>query len=316
MRVTDYQRNQLYSRHIQDRISNLTRIQEEIGLGRSLFAPSENVHLADQALRAQTELASNSQYLRNVDDASAWIDGADSNLQSILDLLNSIDTLAIAANNSSQTADDRRNTALQIDNKLEELMGLVNATQGDRALFGGHSTTGSPFTATRDASGRIQGATANSDTIIGRIYRTIGMDENVQVNVPGSTLFQPVGEEGTDSDLFYVIASLRNTIANNNTPPVGEEDMLSNDHLREQLDQIRSRVVDQQTYLGSVGQRLNQTKSRLKDREIQITDQMEKAQGVDLVALTGRLANEESAYNALASLGSQLLKQTLVDYLR
>ncbi len=185
-----------------------------------------------------------------------WIGSADTNLQSIVDLLNSVDALAIAADNSSQSAADRQATAIEINAKLEDLMGLVNATHGDRYLFAGYSTTTSPFVATRDAVGHIQSAAANSETIAGQIYRAIGQDESVQINVSGSQLFQPVGQEGTDTDLFYVIARLRDTIANNNTPPVGSEATQSNEHLRAQLQQIRERIIDQQTSLGSVGQRL------------------------------------------------------------
>jgi flagellar hook-associated protein 3 FlgL len=192
---------------------------------------------------------------------------------------------------------------------------LVNATNGDRYLFGGHNTTTNPYTAVRDANGRIQDATANEETIAGRIYRRIGQDEDLQVNVTGDRLFQPVGSAGSDADLFHVIAALRDTIANNNTPPEGSEDTLSNAHLREQLEAIRERITEQQTYLGAVGQRLEQTLSRLKDREVQLTDSLEKAQGVDLTDLVSRAALEDTTYSALAGMGSKLIKQSLVDYL-
>lgn len=316
MRVSDYQRHRDYTSDIQQRLANLTRIQQELGTGRSLFTPSESIRRTDQALQAEAGLATDAQYLRNIEDGERWIGAADSKLQALVDLLGEIDALALAADNSSQNEEDRRATAIQLDQKLEALMELVNASDGDRYLFGGHATTSAPFTAVRDAAGRIQGASAPADSIAGRIYRRIAEGDDVQINIPGSQLFQPVGEEGTDSDLFYVIAALRDTIANNNVPPEGFEDTRSNEHLREQLDLIRNRITDQQTYLGSVGQRLEAMKGRLLEREIQLTDSLEQAAGVDMTDLVSRLAVEEGAYNALASLGSRLLRQTLVDYLR
>ena len=167
----------------------------------------------------------------------------------------------------------------------------------------------------RDADGRIQGATANEESIAGRIYRRIGQDEDLQVNVTGDRLFQPVGSAGTDEDIFYVIAALRNTIANNNTPPTGAEETQANAYLREQLSAIRERVAEQQTYLGAVGERLQRTLSRLKEREIQLTDSLEQAQGVDMTRLVSRASLEETTYTALAQMGSQLIRQSLVDYL-
>lgn len=316
MRLTELQRQRSYTGHLEQRLYNLNRIQEEMATGRSLFKPSENVQDADRSLTAQQSLASDAQFLRNIDDGKNWTSHADAKLQQIVECLNRIDALAVAADNSSQTAEDRNNTAIQMDQELETLMGLVNATDGNRYLFGGTGTSAIPFAATRDASGRISGAATNQDTIAGKVYRRLSEGEDVQINVPGSTLFQPLGQSGTDSDIFYVVASLRDTVANNNTPPAGSESTLSNEHLRSALSDIRERITEQQTYLGSVAQRLDQTKARLKDRQITLTDEVEQAQGVEMTDLVSRLAVEQGGYDALATLGTKLLKQTLIDYIR
>ncbi|RPH95739.1 hypothetical protein EHM69_03390 [candidate division KSB1 bacterium] len=315
MRVTELQRQRAFTQGINDRQTNLVRLQEELAAGRSLFTPSENVRKADQALHTEDLLAMDVQYARNIEDGLHWVNAADSKLQSIVDLMNEIDNLALSADNSSQNEDDRRSTAIQLDQKIEELVKLVNASDGNRYLFGGHGTTTAPFTVVRDADGQIQGLTANEDTIAGKIYRRIGQDEDLQVNVTGDRLFQPVGSTGTDADLFYVVTTLRDTIGNNNVPPEGFEETRSNNYLREQLSLIRERILDQQTYLGSVGQRLQANQTRLKEREIQLTDALEQAQGVDLTDLVSRAAIEETVYNALAGMGTKLLKQSLVDYL-
>ncbi|HEY3295777.1 MAG TPA: flagellin [bacterium] len=315
MRISEVQRHRSFTQNVDQRLVNMNRIQEEIGTGRSLFTPSEGVSRANQALTARDALATDGQFLRNIDDGRTWVDAADSKLQAVVDLLNEIDALAVSADNSSQTPEDRQATALQLDQKLETLMGLANAKNGDRYLFGGYGTTTSPFSAARDANGKIQGAVANPDTIAGKIYRRIGDGDDIQINVSGAQLFQPVGAEGTDGDVFYVISALRDTIGNNNTPPAGYEDTRSNEHLRDQLATIRERITQQQTYLGSIGQRLDQTKSRLKERELNLTNSLEDAQGVDMPSLVARMATESGAYNALAAMGQKLLGQSLVDYL-
>jgi flagellar hook-associated protein 3 FlgL len=315
MRVADNQRYHQYASELQQRLVNLQRLQQEVGTGHSLFAPSEGVQRADEALTSTAALAASAQLQRNTTDAQQWVDASDSKLQSIVDLIKSVDALALAADNSSQTEIDRQNTATQLNEKLNELMGLVNSTDGDRYLFGGFATTTAPFTATRDANGEIQSVSTNAETIAGAIYRRIGQNEDVQVNVSGAQLFQPVGAAGTDGDLFYVIASLRDTIANNNTPPAGDGDTRTNEHLREQLATIRDRITDQQTYLGSLGQRLEQTLSRLKDQDIRLTNRLETAQGTDITDVVSRVSAEQGAYNALASLGTRLLNLSIVDYL-
>lgn len=315
MRVSESQRHQSFIRNMQNRTADLVRIQEELATGLSLFKPSESIHRADQALRTENTLAADAQYVRNITDGLSWVQSADTKLQSIVDLITEIDTLALAADNSSQNEIDRRNTANQINQKLEELIHLVNASNGDRYLFGGFNTTSNPYSVVRNENGMIVGATANEDTIAGKIYRSIGLNEDLQVNVTGDRLFQPVGSSGTDEDIFYVISALRDTIGNNNVPPAGYENTRANNYLREQLSTIRERITDQQTYLGSIGERLQQSKQRYSEREIELTDRLEEAQGVDMTDLVSRASLQETTYNALAGMGAKMIRQSLVDYL-
>lgn len=315
MRVSDLQRYNAFQSDVQQRLQSLLRIEQEIGTGRSLQAPSEDVAKASQALRADTALAENKQYVRNIDDGLLWVNSADGTLQTIVDLINEIDTLALSTDNDNQNEQDRQNAAIVLDQKIEALMELVNDTNGSRYIFGGYSTTAAPFTAERDESGRIISVSANEDTIGGEIYRRIDRSDDVQINVNGDRLFQPAGEAGTDSDLFYVVVALRDTIANNNQPPEGSGDERSNPHLREQLDVIRNRITGQQSYLGSLQQRMQMTRDRLLEEEVDLTDMLDQAEGADMTDLASRLAVEESVYNSLLAIQSKLLTTSLVDYL-
>lgn len=194
-------------------------------------------------------------------------------------------------------------------------MEYANAQFGDRYLFAGHGTLQSPFEIERDENGLITNVTAASESIEGKIYRTIDEGENVAINVTGDRIFQPTGEENTASDLFYVIRNLRDTIANDNTPPDGEEETLSTHALRANLDDIRNRIVEQQTYLGSLGQRLNNKLAELSASKIDWTDRLENAQGAEMTDLVSRLAVEEGVYNALVAIQSRVLNRSLIDYL-
>jgi flagellar hook-associated protein 3 FlgL len=293
----------------------MLRIQQEMGTGRSIFEPSEDTERADRVLRMQRGIAQNNQFQRNIEDGQGWAQAADDSLQQIVSLLNEVEALAISANNDHQNPDDRRNTAVQLDQKLEALLGMVNIQHRGRYIFGGHQTLSVPFSDTRTESGQISGAQANEETIGGRIYRRISDGEDVQINIPGDQLFQAAGGAGTNQDVFHVLATLRDTVANDNVPPEGLEDTHSNDALRDALRSIRERIVTQQSYLGSIGQRLEQAMSRLQTEEITLTEQEENAGGVDLTELVSRLATEEGAYNALLAAGPRTLRQSLVDYL-
>ncbi len=315
MRVTEQQRYHAFTSQMQMRLSNMLEIQGQLGTGRSLQVPSDDVFRAGRTLHTEESIARNAQFKRNVEDGQNWIQAADGKLQAIAELINDIDALAVAADNDSYNEDDRHNLAIEIDQKLESLTSLMNASHNDRFLFGGHQTLSAPFSFTRNDAGRLIGVVANQETLHGKIYRRISENEDIQINVSGDELFQPIGAAGTSDDLVHVVAVLRDTIGNNNVPPAGEEDTLSNHALRDSLSLIRERITSRQANLGGVGQRLQQTLSEIMQTEIHLTDEVEQSAGVDLTSLATDLAIEEGAYNALMAASPRLLKSSLVDYL-
>lgn len=315
MRVSHLQQHQSFVRDVEQRLYNMTRIEQELGTGQRIMLPSEDVNSAAQALSARSQLESVAQYQRNIENGQGFVAAADSKLTALVELINEIDALALSADNDHVTPEDRTFAAQELNQKLESLMEFANAQFGNRYLFGGHGTTTAPFAAMRDTNGQILEVAPVSDSIEGRIYRMIDENEIVAINVTGDRLFQPKGEENTASDLFYVVANLRDTIANDNTPPEGEEDTLSTNVLRDNLDAIRNRIVEQQTYLGSLGQRLTNKLGELSAVEIDWTDRLEEAQGSEMTDLVSRLSVEEGVYNALVAIQSRVLNRSLIDYL-
>ncbi len=315
MRVSHLQQHQSFVRDVDQRLYNMTRIQQELGAGQRIFQPSEDVASAGHAIDSRSQIESIAQYRRNIENGQGYVEAADAKLTSLVELLNEIDALALQADNDHVTPEDRTFAAQELNQKLESLLEYANAQVGDRYLFAGHGTTAAPFAVTRDANGLITSVAAVNESISGRVYRTIDENENVAINVTGDRLFQPQGEAGTASDIFYVVAQLRDTIANDNTPPTGEEATLSTHVLRDNLDAVRQRIIEQQTYLGALGQRLENKLNDLSQAEINWTEQLEQAQGADMTDLVSRLAVEEGVYNALLAIQSRVLSRSLIDYL-
>lgn len=315
MRVSHLQQHQRFVNDVEQRLYNMSRIQQELGTGLRLFQPSEDVVSANSAQGARSQLSSIAQYQRNIENGQGFVSAADSKLTSIVNLVNEIDALALSVDNDHVTPEDRSFAAQEMNQKLEALLEYANAQFGDKYLFGGHGTLRTPFLAERNDQGLIINVGTESNSLDGRIYRMIDKDESVAINVTGDRLFQPIGEENTASDLYYVIRNLRDTIANNNVPPEGQEDALSTHVLRENLDAIRNRIIEQQTYVGSLNQRLSNKLSELSAIEIDWTDRLEEAQGVEMTDLVSRLAVEEGVYNALVAIQSRVLSRSLIDYM-
>ncbi len=315
MRVSLQQQHHTFVRDVEQRLYSLNRIQQELGSGLRIFQPSEDVPAAQHALLSRSQLALNSQYQRNIENGQGLISSADAKLSQIVDLINEIDALSLAADNDTQSPEDRTFAAQELNQKLERLIEYVNSKFVDKYLFGGHGTLTPPFEVSRNEQGLITGATRATESISGRIYRAIDEDETVAVNVTGDRLFQPIGQEDTAADLFYVVSQLRDTIANNNTPPEGMDATHSTHALRASLEGIRNRVIEEQTYIGSLGQRLTTKLSELKQSQIDWTKRLENSQGSEMTDLVSRLSIEEGVYNALLAIQSRVLSKSLIDYL-
>ena len=315
MRISNQLRHQTYLSNLNQRLDNLYQLQQELSTGKRLRFPSDDPVQASRALRLDSTIERQKQFLRNIEDAQSWVNFGDSRLQEITNLIDEIDSAALRADNDDQTEADRQGAALEIDQKLEQLLNLANSRYNGKYVFGGWQTLSAPFIEERNEAGQIISVSASEATIEGGIYRQVGEDERLRINIPGNLLFQPVGSEGTDEDIFYIVSELRNTIANNNTPPEGYEETRSTPYLREKLAAVRERIVNQQTYLGSLGQRLQDTTGRLQDYNVTLTNALEEAEGVDITDIATRIATEQSAYEAMLSFGAHLFSSSLVDYM-
>lgn len=134
--------------------------------------------------------------------------------------------------------------------KLESLMEYANSKFGQRYLFGGHGT----LTSYRLTLGEVLKAIHKCDSNLGLYSRPNPIVPSMKMRTLPSTLlatdfFSQLAKKELRPDLFHVVAALRNTITNNNTPPEGREDVLSNHVLRDNLDSIRNRIINNRRML-------------------------------------------------------------------
>ena len=111
MRVSNQLRHNTYLSDLNQRLENLYRLQRELSTGHRLRFPSDDPTEASHALRLETCLKRQEQFISNIEDAKNWTCFADSRLQSIVDLMTEIDSIAIRADNDDQTEEDRQGPA-------------------------------------------------------------------------------------------------------------------------------------------------------------------------------------------------------------
>ena len=158
MRVTQALNQAQFLAEIHTLESNLSQTQSQIKSKQSFTTASQNPTAAGSVNNYNQALAQSQQYVTNSNSAQTRLSTEDSTLSQVQSQLQSLRDLALQANNSSLSAQDRSAIATQATQIQASLVGLANTQDGNgEYLFGGFSSQTQPFT---QSAG---GATYNGD---------------------------------------------------------------------------------------------------------------------------------------------------------
>jgi flagellar hook-associated protein 3 FlgL len=126
--------------------SNLLRVQQQLGAGTKILAPSDDPLGATRALAVSQSIALNAQYSGSRAQATQTLTLEENALQSVTTLLQNIKSSLIEAGNGTMTDADRATIATVLQSNLSQLQGLANTDDGNgQFLFAGFKSGSAPF---------------------------------------------------------------------------------------------------------------------------------------------------------------------------
>ena len=180
--------SQLFQQGLQTILRQQTEIadsQLRVATGNRMLSAADDPAAAAQVLDLNEALALNHQYERNSNAATGRLALEDSALDAVVNVLQRVRELAIQGNNATLTDPDRQAIAREVEQRLEELLGLANSQDGNQEyLFAGYSTRTLPFT--ESAGGFSYGGDQ------GQRELQIAPGYSVAVGDPGSAVFQAI----------------------------------------------------------------------------------------------------------------------------
>jgi flagellar hook-associated protein 3 FlgL len=260
--------------------------------GKVINRPSDSPTGTVQALQLRSENRALQQYSTNANDGMAWLDLANTALESTSNQVNRVRDLVLQGI-STGSASDTSPAALaaEVDALRQSLVGVANTSYLGRPIFGGNT----PGEAAYDATGAYLGDA-------GKVMRTVGDGDPVQVNLTGPEAF------GTGADnLFNVLASI--------------SDKLKNDPatLGDDLKRLDSVAINVKTSLSQVGARYNRVesmKNAADNRIVTLNSQLSAVEDIDLPATIMEMQLQQTAYQAALSATAKVIQPSLVDFLR
>ncbi|KZZ70361.1 flagellar biosynthesis protein FlgL [Oleiphilus sp. HI0130] len=143
---------------IQDVTAQQQKTQEQLATGKRVLTPADDPVASTRILELNQEIAINTQFQRSVELAEGRLSLQDDRLGGISDVIERIRTLAVSSGNGALSKDDLGSIASEIEQRLDQLAGLLNARDASgEYVFSGFQGGTQPFEKNESGSYRYQG---------------------------------------------------------------------------------------------------------------------------------------------------------------
>lgn len=290
-RITDSMTSRNVLADIQNVQSQLTTTTDRLSSGKQITQPSDDPFGTSRALLYRGELAANTQYQTNTNQATAWLNTTDTALSSISsDAARARDLLLQGANGSmSQT--DKDAIADELDQLADSIKTAGNTQYAGSYVFSGTATQTQPFTV-----GGADTYAGNSQTI----NREIGQSVTMPVNVTGDTVVSPV------------LAAIRQAAVDlraGGTPAnLGTSDL-------DALDAATDNISETQATVGARQNRLTSASSRLQQLNVAQSQQLSDVEDADMSQTMIDFSTQSAVYQAALKAGANLIQPSLMNFL-
>lgn len=274
---------------------NQQQVLRQLSSGLKVQTPSDDPAAAAALVNIQAQDAETQQYVSNVKAGQTQMQAADSALNSVNTILRRAMTLGVEGATGTLSDADRGAIATELAGIKDQLLELSNSSLQGVHLFAGTAVSQAPYFSDNTSSSGIS-------------YRGNGGCNQIEVgqgywiasNVPGTSIFGN-GSNGA----FQAISNLITAVQNNSGVDVANAD------IQAAMDQVSTARVQ----YGNAMNQLDSSQSIMRDRHVQLQQQVNNLAAVDMSHAASDLVSAETSRNALLDVISRSSGHSLFDYL-
>lgn len=297
MRVTTSQAQRSQLDYIQGNLQRLVKAQDQAATGKRFQKGSEDPAATADVLRADSTLASYTQFGRNGELAIARASEEDRVLNNVQLIVERARELASQQIGSNSDANTRLIAKAEVDQLIVATVGLGNTKFNNGYLFGASRATEEPLANT-------PGSTPPYATNAAPLT-------NPQYEITAGTLSAPnhnAHEIFVDSGTLVALRDLSNALGANNVAGISAA-----------LPALESAGDELGRLLGETGARVNQyetIKMQMVSATVDTKVRRSLIYDIDLTDAAANFAQAQSAYQAALSAANKVLNLNVLDYLR
>lgn len=241
------------------------------------------------------------------------------------------------------TGGGRKSLGILLDQRAEDLVQSLNAKYGDNFIFAGNDGENVPFS-WDEATGQLlyRGVNVNAEEgtedyeklqqmMKETTYVDLGMglQEDAAGNIISTSAFNSalsglsitgfgVDEEGLPNNVVSIVKELGDILGrcDDNGNWASTEDQERAVALQKKLDTSLGDITSQHTELSTKVSFLNTNEERLKSTADTLNTQIVGVENVDMADAITAMSYAQYCYNAALRVGTNILSQSLIDYMR
>lgn len=324
MRITNSMMVNNMMRNIGKNLIRMDKLQTNLATGKKFVNPSDDPIGVSRSLRLKTEIANLEQYKRNAEDALSWMDTTEIALDNMISIFHRAKELTIQAGSETNSIDERKAIALEIDQLKEQLVKIGNTTYAGSYIFSGFKTNYPLLDNSGNYSFKNDVADPNQTmSAAENIEFNVGIAERIGINFVGQRIFGTTSGGGTIDDPVDVTSSVTTgdssqliEIFNQLITDLNGDNTTG---IMNALDRIQTHFTNINAVRAEIGvkaNRLELTINRIQDDSLNITGLLSKNEDADMAEVIMKLQMEENVYRASLSGGAKIIQPSLVDFLR
>ncbi len=272
--------------------ANEQQLTSELSSGVRVTSLSQDPVASGENVLLLNQIQQDDSFTQSANMVTGQLQVADSSLGSVVTELTSAISLATGANNGTMNSSDVKSISSQISGILDEVQSLANTSYQGQYIFAGGQTTTAPFSTSNATSPAV--TTYNGDQDVNYLESPNG--QKIQLNVPGSQIFQGNGTNNVFGALNNLVADYASGTVNT-TQAVNDTTALST---------ALNYVSQQRVTIDNSITQVTAAASAVTNVQSQLTSAQTNLMQADVATVSTQLSLSETQQTALEDVIAQL----------
>jgi flagellar hook-associated protein 3 FlgL len=282
----------------------LAKTQAKAASQKEITRPSDDPFGTAKAMGLRAAQNANTQYQKNIDNGTGWMDATESTLASVGDFLNRATSLITEGANDTADQTSRNSIAEEIDQIIQGVKETANAQFAGSYVMSGTATGVAPYVQGDDDT--YKGDDAGLDPAVPGVLREIGSGVTLSINTVAREVLGD-GQASGDGKILNLLRDVADHLRANDGAAL-KADLGTAEKNLDNLLEVRARN-------GARTNRLEAASTRLDQIQEALTKQLSDTEDADFAKTMIDFNSQSVAYQAALKAGANIVQSSLMDFL-